>query len=393
MPRSQPNSMIQRGGSPVRIEEGRIVNVDMTHWTADVVTKNSQRQLIDLQWASGYFHFTGGEGIYVMPEVGAMVKVCMPSDGPPFILCFVTTFEREQTNSPDSDGGGLTSLQPDTTTSSETPREVTYRSGRPKLEQGDIMLRTRDGNTLWLHRGGVVEIGSSGVAKRYFIPLLNTIRDICENYELVSLGGELSWTVTRADENPEGSAEAAFTLASRNFAQDEFATVFLRVGHVDGSDRLKLLVAPNRINPRTGVVNGEPVFEFVVNESGDLDCTVKGDATITVKGNLSETVEGDATFGFQGNLSENVSGDQSTSITGGHSLEANSSTERLAAGKTIDAQNIKLGQGAIFPVMILSPVMMAYIMFHTHPVAGSATGPPTTPPPESMIKSRKAFAE
>jgi hypothetical protein len=362
----------------------------MAHWTADVVTKNSQRQLIDLQWSNPYFHFAGGEGIFVMPEVGAMVKVCMPSDGPPFILCFVTTFEREQTNSSDTDGSAQTSLQPDSPQSQENPREVTYRSGRPKLEQGDIMLRTRDGNALWLHRGGVVEIGSTAISKRYYIPLLNTIRDICENYELASLAGELSWQVTRADQNPEGSAEAVFTLSSRNFAQDKFATVFLRVGHVDDTNRLKLIVAPNKINPKTGEVDGDAVFEFTINESGDLDCTAKGDANITVEGSLSQTVQGDASYEFQGNLTEGVSGDQSTTISGSHTLEANSSTERLSAGKTIDAQSIKLGQGAVFPVMILSPVMMTYIKFHTHPGNGL---PPSVAPPESMIKSRKATAE
>ena len=393
MPRSQPTSNIQSGTNTVVIEEARIINVDMAHWTADVVTKNSQRQLIDLQWAHPYFHFAGGEGIYVMPEVGARVQVCMPSDSSPFILCFLTTFEREATNTSDTTGGAQASLQPEDSESEGNPREVTFRSGRPKMEQGDIMLRTRDGNAIWLHRGGVVEIGATPVSRRFYIPLLNYIRDVCENYEMKSLAGEMSWQVMRADQNPQGDAEALFTLASRNYSQDEFATVMLRVGHVDDSNRLRLTIAPNKINPVSGEVDGEAVFNMEITESGDLTVTVKQDVDVTVDGDLTENVSGSVTQEYGSDHNLTVGGGQSVEVSGSHELEAASSTEKLSSGKTFDCQSFKIGSGASTPIMVLSGAMMAYIQFHTHPSPSGPTGPPNGPPPSNVITSLKGKAE
>lgn len=376
------------------IEEGRIINVDMAHWTADVLTKNSQRQLIDMQWAHPYFHFAGGEGIYVMPEVGARVQICMPSDSAPFILCFLTTFEREATNSSDTEGNQQASLQPDDAETEGNPREVTYRSGRPKMEQGDIMLRTRDGSNLWLHRGGVVEIGSTPVARRFYIPLLNVIRDVCENYELKSLAGEMNWQVSRSDQNAEGDAEAVFTLSSRNFSQDEFATVHLKIGHVDDTNRLKLVIAPNAIDPVSGEIEeGEPVYSLEIDEEGSITTTAAKDVTTTITGELSETVDGSVTQEYGSSHNLTVGGSQEIEVSSTHKLSATSSTEEMSAGKTFDCQTIKAGTGAIFPVVIMSPAMMAYVMFHTHPSPAGPTGPPNGAPPDSAITSSKLKAE
>lgn len=362
----------------------------MANFTADVKTKTSQRQLIDVQWSSPYMHFAKGEGINFMPEVGAICKVCMPSDGTPFIMCFVTTFERER---PADGQDSETTLHPDSTESQESPAEVTFRSGRAKMEQGDIHLSTRDGNALWLHRGGVVELGANGITKRFYIPLLNTIRDVCENYDMVSLAGEMSWTVSRDDRNASGDAEAAFTLASRNFAQDEFATVFLRVGHVDDTKRFQLLIAPNRINPRTGEVDGDVVYSVEIDEEGNLDVTVKKKATINIQDELALTVGGDANLTFSSNLNETISGDRDTQISGNHSMQATGSTERLSADKTIDAPRIKLGGSAMYPVLIMSPATVSFLMGHTHPVTGAATGPPVATTSPNMMTARKTVAE
>lgn len=390
MPRAQANSLAQSGLNTVSVEGGRIVNVDIANFTADVKTKTSQRQLIDVQWASPYMNFTKGEGINFMPEVGATCQVCMPSDGTPFILCFTTTFERERA----ADGEDAeTTLHPDNTEAQESPAEVTFRAGRAKMQQGDIHLSTRDGNALWLHRGGVVELGANGITKRFYIPLLNTIRDVCENYDMVSLAGEMSWTVARDDRNASGDAEATFTLASRDFAQDEFATVFLRTGHVDDTKRFQLLVAPNKINPRTGEVDGDTMFSMEIDADGNLDVTVKTKATIDIQDELALTVGGDGNLTFSSNLNETISGNQETKVSGTHTLEAASSLERLSGDKTIDAPSIKMGSSAMYPVMILSPAMMAFIVGHTHPVTGPATGPPVATAGPDMMAARKTMAE
>lgn len=389
--------MVQRGVNPVLIEDGRIINVDMAHWTVDVRTMHSQRQLLDMQVGAPYLHFTAGEGIYAMPEVGAKVKTCSPSDGSPFILCFITTFEREGQPAGDE---GETTTRPTTETSSEggdAPSEVTYRAGRPKLQQGDIMMRCRDGNQIWLHRGGVIEIGATWIAKRYYIPLLNTVRDVAENWEALTVAGDMMWHVERADSSQSRETredEATFTLLAKNLAQDQFATVLVRAGHVDDTKRFKIVVAPNAIDTRTGEVSSGAVYSMEVDEEGNLDVSVEKDTTITINGDLSLTVNGDADATYGSNLTENVSGNHEETISGSHKLEAASSEERINGSKTVTCPMIKMGSsGASTPVVLATPMVIQFFLSHTHPVVGGATLQPTIPVPVSSLAARKLYGE
>lgn len=389
--------MVQRGVNSVLIEEGRIINVDMAHWTVDVRTMHSQRLLLDMQVGAPYLHFAAGEGIYAMPEVGAKVKTCSPSDGSPFILCFITTFERE--GQPQSDEG-QTTTRPTTETSSDTgdaPSEVTFRAGRPKLQQGDIMMRCRDGNQIWLHRGGVVEIGATWIAKRFYIPLLNTVRDIAENWEALTLAGDMTWHVERADSSQDRESrgdEATFTLMAKNTAQDQYATVLVRAGHVDDSTRFRMVIAPNLIDMRTGEAQSGSVFTMDISDSGSVDMTVSENVSVTIEGDLDQTVNGDATYEYGSNRTSNVSGDSSDTISGSHRLEAASSEERIDGTKTITCPSIKLGSsGASKAVVLATPAVIQFFLAHTHAVIGSVTDRPTVPVSEAMLSARKVCGE
>lgn len=397
MPRPFRNSMIQRGVNPVIIEDGRIINVDMVHWTVDVRTMHSQRQLLDMQVGAPYLHFAAGEGIFAMPEVGAKVKTCMPSDSAPFVLCFCTTFEREGQPANDE---GQTTTRPTTETSSEggdAPSEVTFRAGRPKLQQGDIMLRCRDGNQIWLHRGGVVEIGATWIAKRYYIPLLNTVRDIAENWEALTIAGDMMWHVERADSSQSSDTrqdEATFTLMAKNFAQDQYASVFVRAGHVDDTKRFRIIVAPNSIDTRTGEVTDGSVFTMDIDEEGNVDVTAEKDVNVTINGELSQTVDGDADYVYGSNKTVNVSGNSEETISGSHKLEAASSEERISGSKTITCPSIKLGSsGASTPVVLATPQVIKFFLAHKHTVVGSSTLGPTTPVALNSLAARKVSGE
>lgn len=386
MPRTYSNSQIQRGVNPVLIEDGRIINVDMLHWTVDVVTRNSYRQLFDLQVASPYLHFAKGEGIYVMPEVGAKVKVCIPSDGSPFVLCFYTTFERTASSN-------QSSTQTSDSSTQEAPSEVTFKSGRPNLQQGDLIMRGRDGNHVWLHRGGVVEIGSPGLAKRLYIPITNMIRDFCENYELTSLGGHLSWTVLRSDTSPDGEAETYFTIAAKEHAQDAKASIFFRIGHNTDTQRLHLIIASNSIDPDTGSITGSPVFEVSIDNEGNVDASCK-DLTLSILGDLNITVASDTTITTTGSSTEVVGTDKSITASGSISLQATTCRETVSGAKIISSPTIRLGsEGSSIPVVLATPALLAFLASHTHPVGTAITGPPTTPVLPASVQSTKAFSQ
>lgn len=375
------NSMVQRGGNTPAIESGQIINVDMAHWTVDVRTIHSQRLMLDLQVGAPYLHFHSGEGIFAMPEVGAKVQVCLPSDDRPFILCFITTFERGAT------GDGTT--QPDTGDGEEA--DITFRSGRPKLQQGDLMMRCRDGNQIWLHRGGVVEIEATAVAKRVYIPITNMIRDVCENYEMLGFGGEMLWTTTRDDTDPEGEARTVFTLAARDHAQEKKDTVMLTAGHVDDEGtRLRLMVAPNAIDPKTRTEDDDTaVFDFTVDEEGNVETTIELDATRHIKGKLSDTVDGEVTQEY-GATTTTINGDQTVEVSGNHELSAAQSTERVSGLKTLDCTT-KLGAGASTPFVLATADVIAFMAGHTHTTPAGPSGIPT--PNVTSAWSSKSLGE
>lgn len=390
MPKPFKESLIERGSNATNIEEGRIFNVDIKRWTVDVMTGDSQKVLLDIRWSNAYLHFAGGEGIFCMPEVGAKVMVCSPADGSSFVLSFVAPHERLDAQ-PGDDAVDPTAGNVE---EEEGKSNVSFRAGRPDLQQGDIMIRTRDGNGIWFRRGGIVEISSTPIAKRVYIPILNYIRDLCENYDLLTAGGNLSWTVARSDESPSGDATALLNILARNNAQDEFGSVAVQIGHVDDTNRLKITVAPNVINPIDLSVTAGEVFTLEINDSGAINSTVADSCTMEIGGDLSLTVTGSATQTFSGGLTQEVTGDIAVTASGNHTLDAVESKESLSAGKVIDAPSIKLGSQGAAKHLLLAEAMLPWILTHTHSHPMAPTGPPVTPPVNPAdIMTTKTTAE
>lgn len=207
------------GATPALIHEARVIDVNVVNWTVDVTTIFDQKRFFDVQVASPYMHSTGGEGIYVMPEVGAKCYVCIPSDGPPpFILGFIMPLEAakdeasEETSQP---GGASTAAR--------------FGGGRPKAKPGDIILTGRDGNFMKLHRGGVAEFGAGPLAQRICIPLGNLVTDISQNYNHFNTGGSINWGVSNLDDS---KPETEYKQTFRVYANDKFADVRTSIGKV-----------------------------------------------------------------------------------------------------------------------------------------------------------------
>lgn len=390
MPRPFSSSLIERHLGATSIEEGRIFNVHMKRWTADVRTAVSQRTYLDVPWSNPYLHFSGGEGIFFMPEVGAKCMVCTPGDNTPFILCFVTAHERPDAE--EDDGSGAT----DGTTGEdgEPKSNVSFKAGRPDLQQGDIMIRTRDGNGIWFRRGGVLEVGATAIAKRIYIPLLNYIRDFCENYELSTGGGQLTWNVSRSDESPDDEAAAVLGIMARTMAQHEFGTVAVQVGQVDDTKRLRIVVAPQKVNPVDMSVSEGQVYTLEIDEEGSVTSNVGKDCTMEIGGDVSVSITGSASMTYGSGLTEDITGDLATTVSGSHSLEATSSTETLSADKVIDAPSIKLGSAGATNHVLMAEPFLPWIFGHFHSHTMGPTGPPIQPVINPAdIMTRKTTAE
>jgi hypothetical protein len=228
---------------PATVQTCRIINVNIEDWSVDVIGEHANKKFCDVQVMSPYFHIENGEGIYAQPEVGALAWICTPSSGR-FATSFLLGFQSAHDEAYDG-----------------------FRGGRQTLNPGDIMMRTRDENFLILRRGGVVQIGATPTAQRIFIPIRNIIRDFCENYELFSFGGELTWETDRDDQTTDGEALTKFSLKAKEKANNKKHIATLSIGSHGESDTTTLLLE--------------------VSDSGDDGAAVVAHMDITKDGEIS----------------------------------------------------------------------------------------------------------
>ncbi len=323
--KSVTGGVAESGFFPALVEKARIVNVNVQDWTVDAISEYGGREFLEVQCMSPYFHFANGEGIYVMPEVGSLVWVCTPSTGAmaqPFVLGWAAPVdERDEAES-------------------EAPA-VNYRSNRSVLNPGDMMLKTRDENFIILRRGGVVQVGSTPLAQRMYIPLGNLIRDVAENYQLKSLAGELDYTVRRTVEDTDGNQLTSFSIKSKLQANEVGHTAVLRMGSHQEDESLRLSLLVNA----TGASDAATVATLQVSQEGNVTWDIEGTWTQVVTGNTTLTVEeGDLLFeATDGNLSMSAGGTMSLSSIGQFSLTSQSGAQVEASTLDVDADSIVLG--------------------------------------------------
>lgn len=209
--------------TPILVE-ARVINVNLVSWTVDCVSFFDERYFFDIQIASPYLHPDRGEGIYALPEVGASCVICITSDTTaPFVLSFVTPFEELSDTSDDEQA-------PLGTGRNNAFSDVTFRGGRLPGKPGDIVLRGRDGNFVMLHRGGVLQVGSTQLAQRIYLPLTNLITDVSQNYNHFNTGGSIRWGLRPG--SPESNPETAHQQVFRVYANDAFADIRVTIGKV-----------------------------------------------------------------------------------------------------------------------------------------------------------------
>ena len=283
-------SMSEADWVPPTIETGRIMNVNVNDWSVDVISEYANKRYFDLQVMSPYFHFANGEGIYCMPEIGAMVWICKPTQGrfgAPFVMGYQAPFDMANSN---------------------------FQCGRQALNPGDIMMRTRDENFIILRRGGVVQIGSTPVAQRMYVPLRNFIKDFCENYEMHSFGGDLTWLCARTDQDSTGHKATTFQLSAKQYADEPLPVATLTIGSLGAND--------------------PAILELVINSTGDPKSSPKEVARMTMDnaGNVSWSIQKNWGVVAQGDI-------DFESQTGNISFKSDKGTANLQANKVVTVQS------------------------------------------------------
>lgn len=377
------NSPTKSEQDPAWIEKGVIYNVDLKNFTVDVLSDYEGKPFTNCQIAAPYFHTHNGEGIFAMPEVGSACLVCQPSDDDtPFVIAFIGAFELEgakQDNLEDKAGEVDTETEeledtlkklgaPASTTSTGSADSKTTgasaRAGRPYMNPGDIMLRTRDENFIALRRGGVIQIAGTPTCQTIYVPLKNYMRHFAENYEVNTPGGELEWTVQRQENDPGGKAPVLYRLTLRDKAQNDKADIQIKMGHVDDDVRYELVVAPEGITVADGKVSGTPKLKMTINKDGDqkfeiqgsLEYTIEKDRKVTIKGTDTVEVTGARTLKALSIMQE---------AKAAHTLKAATSTETITGAKTITAAQVSLGS-APGASAVLGEALIAWLATHVH---------------------------
>lgn len=294
--------MHQAGADPAVVVQGRIVNINLVNYTVDVSATFDRKRYFDIQVGSPYLHYSAGEGLTVMPEVGAQCMVCIPGDSsPPFVMAFVMPHELSQAGTADAPLGIRSHGNP-----AKNATDASYAGGRPLPKPGDVWLTGRDGNFIKLHRGGVLSIGASELAQRIYLPLGNVVTDISGTYEHFNTGGAVRWTIQEGPSEKNLPSEHLETY--RIFANDKYADIKIARGKVfnpmaepDGGALMKqagigvgddnpiiyeISVSPKGFVVETG--DAQPsaskasVFRFVFDRKGNTLLRIEGNLAIHV---------------------------------------------------------------------------------------------------------------
>jgi len=406
------NSLATSGLEPAWVETGVVANVNVKNLTIDWVSQYTGKQITDIQIMVPYLHYNNGEGFTCVPETGAICVLCFPSDDEsPFVMGFLAAPELEG-----AEVGDVTRRIDDPKTETEEAEEgqaktkgttsggstaptanlsdASYRAGRPMLNPGDMLWQGRDENFVILRRGGVLQIGATRIAQRIYLPIRNFIRDFCENYELNTAAGSLSWETLRQDDNPSGDAPTELVLLAREHAQDKKASIKISVGSLEKADKppggdtsfIEVVIAPESIAADDGKVSGTPEYVIRIDKSGNTYLMQAGKRTVEVKGADKLTVSGNQDISVKGSRTTTVGGTDSTTVTGSHELKAASSKEDIASVKTIRAAKLNLGDEVASEPAVLGLKLVAWLRTHTHKV-------PIPPPVDAVVLTKEPLTE
>jgi hypothetical protein len=336
----------QEGVGTAMIVECKVVDLNPVLWTVDCISQFDQKWYLNIQVGSPYMHSKRGEGIYVMPEIGAKCHVCIPSDNcPPFVLDFIMPQESV-----------LDATSDDAPEGTEKPTDSTFAGGRLRAKPGDIIMRGRDGNFVILHRGGVLQVGSSDLSQRIYIPLRNLVCDISQNYQHYNSGGSINWFLAsgESDTNPStirketyrllaGDARATIRVAygplkdmvpePQNGAQSDLSQLGIGTEE-DGPVVVEVVIAPDGFSADNGSPDGstpdQTVLRYFFDKKGSVFMRSEGSVLLHVRRKLRLVVGDNIDITAKKSFTLTVS--DTARIDGGKLLELTGKVTKINGG-------------------------------------------------------------
>ena len=226
------------------VKKASIVAVDKLKWTCTALEEGGDSGPIEDIPINPINIGKDGSGMYYLPEVGSSVWLAKTDLLGSFILMGCSL---------PFDGDAL-----DDSVSLDNDHSM----AREQLEPGDIKISGTPESKILVKKSGTIEIGSSAMAKRFYLPLTNFIRDFCIRYEQITAGGGFSFKTNDSDQSwgtitspvvadptsqngienvTIGKTPTKFNLTVKEFAQDLDPVLELQVGRVDLDTHDKLI--------------------------------------------------------------------------------------------------------------------------------------------------------
>jgi hypothetical protein len=375
-PRFRTSFTSQAGNVAAQVVQGKVVGLNLVNWTVDVITQFDRKKYFDIQVGSPYMHYSNGEGMSIFPEIGAKCMVTLPSDSsPPYVSTFIMPVENVDLAAADAEKGTTSHSKPN-----RSSVGASFAGGRPRVKPGDILFRTRDDNFVILHRGGVLQLGSTELAQRIYIPLNNFIMDVSENYAHHNAGGSILWSVQTGANLDKLPTE--YTHSFRVYANDKSADVRVKIGKCtdlmvepdDGAAgdinqlgmgtkenfiMCEVVVAPGGFNPQSGAqepgAKSSQVFRFFFDKAGNVLLRAKGSIVLRTAKRLH--ISADEGIQFKTEAEYSVTAKNGATIDGG-------AFAHLKGGV------VRLGPGAK-PVAHLGSMVQVMIPYTPVPIPGS----------------------
>ena len=171
---------------------GVIEFVDTTHYTCIVRTEYGLHQNVPI---TPVLLSPSGQGIWFLPEVGTRVMVGTIGKGTGNEYTFMIGAAYAVDQDPFDDDADAVKDEG----TEETATTPDFRNNRPVLQTGDIVLSSSDRNFVIMRKGGIIEVGATQMAKRFYIPLQNVIRDLSQIYEMQNSAGLFQMTRKESD--------------------------------------------------------------------------------------------------------------------------------------------------------------------------------------------------
>ena len=316
------------------VKQGLVVNVDSLRWTCTVKFDDGT-PMEDIPISPIYLN-KGGQGIYYVPEVDAMVLVGRVKDKN-FLLGMNYPIDVEK--------------DIEEAEAIRSPKDVApdHSAKRPILNPGDIALSTRGGSSIIMRGGGVLEIGAGDTAKRFYIPIGDIVRDLCFSYDLQTAAGLFS-LLTREGDERHGTVSAEVSINPRDpndipqtveitkspttvklhvkeFAEDDVPVFKLDIGRIENEDGND---APLPYSPAKSF-DLSSLLRLNLNDKVTLFMDKFGTVVHTVSGTVSKSYGSDLNIGVKGNKKETVLGEEKTTV-GARALKVRGADSKIIGG-------------------------------------------------------------